>query len=129
MTQKTAIHPTGKEGTSGPYSPGLTIGDLVFVSGQGPIGKRPTDIVGGTVAEQTETTLRNVENVLHAAGCTLNDCVKVTVHLADMADFEIMNDVYQRFFATPFPTRTTVQSGLWRGILIEIDAIAIRGSG
>jgi 2-iminobutanoate/2-iminopropanoate deaminase len=126
---KKAVFPPGKEGTSGPYSPGLTVGDLVFVSGQGPIGRKPTDIVGTTIAEQTEATLRNVEHILREAGCTMNDCVKSTVHLRDMADFDAMNAVYKCFFTEPFPTRTTVQSGLWGGILVEIDVIAVRGAG
>lgn len=127
MTKK-AVFPEGKDGTSGPYSPGLTVGDLVFVSGQGPIGKRPTDIIGTTITEQTEATLQNVFRVLEAAGCSPDDCVKVTVHLADFADFDAMNAVYRTFFRDPYPTRTTVQSVLWGGILVEIDVMAIRGS-
>lgn len=126
---KKAVFPAGKEGTSGPYSPGLVVGDLVFVSGQGPIGKRPTDIVGTTIAEQTEATLRNVAEVLAAAGCSAADCVRATVHLSDMNDFDAMNAVYREFFREPYPTRTTVQSVLWGGILVEIDVIALRGSG
>ena len=129
MNFKEAVYPPGKEGTSGPYSPGLAVGDLVFVSGQGPIGARPSDLVGTTIAEQTEATLRNVEQVLQAAGCSMNDCVKSTVHLRSMGDFDAMNAVYRRFFTEPYPTRTTVQSGLWGGILVEIDVIAIRGAG
>jgi 2-iminobutanoate/2-iminopropanoate deaminase len=129
LMKKHAIFPEGKEGTSGPYSPGLTVGELVFVSGQGPIGTRPTDILGTTIAEQTEQTLRNVAGVLAAAGCSLDDCVKTTVHLADMDDFDAMNAVYRSFFREPYPTRTTVQSVLWKGILVEIDVMAIRGAG
>jgi 2-iminobutanoate/2-iminopropanoate deaminase len=128
-SQKTAIFPPGTDVTSGPYSPGLTLGDVVFVSGQGPIGENSHDIVGKNIAEQAEVTLRNVERVLCAAGCTMDDCMKVTVHLSDMANFDAMNEIYKKSFNEPFPARTTVQSVLWHHILVEIDVIAIRGAG
>jgi enamine deaminase RidA (YjgF/YER057c/UK114 family) len=57
----------------------------------------------------------------------MDDCVKTTVHLKDIADFDRFNAVYRTFFRKPYPARTTVQSVLWGGILVEIDAVAVRG--
>ena len=110
----------------GAYSPGLIVGDMVFVSGQGPLDPNTREIKGKTIEEQTTVTLQNVQAILKAAGCDLDDCVKVTVHLLNIKDFDQFNGVYKTFFKTPYPTRTTVQSGLWNNILIEIDAIAVK---
>lgn len=129
ILRKQAIFPENKTGTSGSYSPGLSVGEWVFVSGQGPIGRDPNEIVGSDIVEQTTVTLNNVKDLLRLAGCSMNDCVKVTVHLTNMEDFDKMNAVYQTYFAQPFPARTTVQSGLWKNILIEIDVIALRNAG
>ena len=83
----------------------------------------------GTIEEQTELTLKNVEAILAAAGCTMDDVVKSTVHLRKIDDFAQFNEVYARAFGDPKPARTTVQSVLWGGILVEIDVIAVKGAG
>lgn len=124
-TKKQAIFPGGNDTSQGVYSPGIVTGNLVFVSGQGPLDPQTGQIVEGTVAEQTQLTLQNVERILKEAGCTLNDCVKTTVHLSDIADFGEFNKAYGQCFAKPYPTRTTVQSGL-NGIKVEIDVIAVK---
>jgi 2-iminobutanoate/2-iminopropanoate deaminase len=80
-------------------------------------------IVSGTIEEETRLTLQHVGKVLEAAGCTFDDVVKCTCHLADMNDFDRFNEVYRQFFPGILPARTTVQSGLG-GIKVEIDAIA-----
>ena len=129
MQKKQQILPGGDDTSSGAYSPGLVVGDLVFVSGQGPLDPQTHEVSGTTIQEQADLTLKNVQAVLESAGCTLDDCVKVTVHLSDMANFDAFNRVYEKRFKKPFPTRTTVQSVLWHHILIEIDAIAIKGAG
>ena len=127
MTEKQGICPSmGRP--MGPYSPAITFGDLVFVSGQGPLDPETAKICGETIEEQTELTLQNVKRILEEAGCTLNDCLKSTVHLKDIHDFDRFNKVYQQFFEPPRPARTTVQSVLWGGILVEIDVIAARGA-
>jgi 2-iminobutanoate/2-iminopropanoate deaminase len=59
----------------------------------------------------------------------MDDCVKVTAHLLNINDFDRYNAVYREFFSKPYPARTTVQSGLWNGMLVEIDAIAVFGAG
>lgn len=107
----------------GAYSQGLRANGLIFVAGQG-----PRDPISGQVAEgiatQTHQVLQNIRAILEAVGCTLDNVVKVSAHLADMADFDAFNCVYAEYFQEPYPVRTTVGSQL-PGILVEIDAIAV----
>ena len=126
MPQKTPIVLPNIDPPKSPYSAGIVCGDMVFVSGQGPIDVSTKQIVGATIEEQVELTIKNVERILNAAGCTLADVVKSTVHLLNIADFDRFNAVYRRMFPEPFPARTTVQSVLWGGILVEIDVIAVK---
>lgn len=108
---------------AGPYSQALVMGGRVYVAGQGPIdpatGTKPDGIEA-----QTRNTLTNLKNILEAAGATMDNVVKSTVHLANLDDFAAFNAVYQEFFTTPYPVRTTVGSALLGGILVEIDVIA-----
>ena len=106
-----------------PYSEAIVAGDFVFLSGQASLDPATHAVVGETIVEQTEGTLRNVASVLAAAGCTLDDVVKVNAYLADIGDFDAFSETYARFFAAPRPARTTVGTGL-TGILVEIDCIA-----
>lgn len=111
----------------GPYSQAVVAGDLVFASGQIPLDPATGEFVSGGVSEQTEQVLKNLSEVLKAAGCELRDVVKTTVFLADMQDFAAMNEVYGRFFKTDPPARSTVEAaGLPRGARIEIEATAAR---
>ncbi|MFT3866080.1 MAG: RidA family protein [Solirubrobacterales bacterium] len=111
----------------GPYSPAIAVGDLLFVSGQRPVDRSGAVVAGG-FEEQARQVFANLRSVLDGAGAALSDVVKVTVHLASISSFDELNLVYREFFEEPFPTRTTVGSQL-RGILVEVDAIAVRGSG
>lgn len=108
----------------GPYSQGIRVGDLVFVSGQVPVDPETSAIVGDTIEAQTERTLANIEAVLEAAGATMADVVKTTVHLSDLANFAQFNEVYARAFPDPKPARTTVGSSLPGAIMVEIDVVA-----
>jgi 2-iminobutanoate/2-iminopropanoate deaminase len=110
----------------GPYSQGLRVGDLVFVSGQGPLDPRTGQVVGSTIEEQTQRVLENIRAILEAGGASMTDVVKVSAHLSDLSLFERYNRVYTTYFPDPKPTRTTVGSQL-PGILVEIDAIAYVG--
>jgi 2-iminobutanoate/2-iminopropanoate deaminase len=110
----------------GPYSPGVIVGDLVFVSGQS--GREPgTGRVAPDVEAQTEQVLRNIATILEAAGSGLQHVVRCGVFLVDMKEFPKMNDVYSRAFGAHRPARTTVEvSGLpGEGLRVEIDAVAI----
>jgi len=110
----------------GAYSQGLRAGDFVYVSGQGPIDPATGEIVGETIEEQTERTLENVKAILAAAGASMADVVKSTVHLSDLSLFARYNEVYARYFPDPKPVRTTVGSELL-GIMVEIDVVAYVG--
>lgn len=113
----------------GPYSPALGVGDQVFIAGQGPISPETQQIAGDTFEEQVELTFNNVSYSLREAGCVLDDCVKVTAYLSDMANFDRFNELYKTKFSKPYPVRTTIQVVLWHHIQVEIDVIAIRGCG
>ena len=110
----------------GAYSPGLRVGDLVFVSGQVPRDPATGKIVGETIEEQTEQVIKNIQAVLEAVGATLADVVKVSAYLIDLDLFDRYNSVYARYFPDPKPTRTTVGVQL-KGFMVEIDAIAYVG--
>jgi len=116
-------------GNKYPYSPGMVVGDQIYVSGQGPLNLTTGKIEGATLEEQVRLTIRNVESILKAAGSGLEDVVKVTAYLLHIEDFDGYNAIYQELFPDPRPARTTVECKLWSGILVEIDAIAIRGCG
>ena len=113
----------------GAYSQGIRAGDFVFVTGCGPIHPETAQVVGETVEEQTEVVLDNITAILEAAGSSLQDVVKATVHLSDETEFPRFNEVYARRVPEPHPARTTVGSGLRQvpGMLVEIDVIAYDG--
>lgn len=111
----------------GPYSQAVVVGDFVFTSGQIPLDPKTGVFVEGGIAEQTEQVLRNLAEVLRAAGTSLGGVVKTTVFLADMDDFAAMNEVYGRYFSKEPPARSTVQAArLPREARVEIDAIALK---
>jgi 2-iminobutanoate/2-iminopropanoate deaminase len=111
----------------GPYSQAVSVGDFVFTSGQIPIDPKTGVFVEGGITEQTEQVLRNLAEVLRAAGTSLEEVVKTTVFLADMEDFAAMNEVYARYFSSEPPARSTVQAvRLPRDARVEIDVIAVR---
>jgi 2-iminobutanoate/2-iminopropanoate deaminase len=113
-------------GAIGPYSQAIKAGGMVFCSGQIPIDPATGEFVSANVAEQTEQVLKNLSEVLKAAGSDLNSVVKTTVFLADMGDFAEMNEVYGRFFSENKPARATVQAArLPRDARVEIDCIAL----
>jgi 2-iminobutanoate/2-iminopropanoate deaminase len=115
----------------GPYSQAQVVrlhggNRMVFVSGQVPLDPATGEIVGATVAEQTEQVFRNLRAILRGAGLGLEDVVKTTVYLADIAEFATMNEVYARQFTASPPARATVGvAGLPRGARVEIEAVAI----
>jgi 2-iminobutanoate/2-iminopropanoate deaminase len=110
----------------GPYSQAVVAGGFVFASGQIPIDPQTGEFVAGGIREQTEQVLRNLSEVLAAAGSSFAQVVKTTVYLADMNDFAEMNEVYGRYFQHEPPARATVQAArLPRDARVEIDVIAM----
>lgn len=111
----------------GPYSQGVQVGNLVFTAGQAAVDPATGQLVAGNIEEQTRQTLRNLQAILEAAGCSMADVVKTTVFLTDINDFQAMNRVYAEFFPVAPPARSTVQvSALPLGARIEIEAIAFK---
>lgn len=109
----------------GPYSQGIIANGFLFTAGQIPLDPSTGQIIEGDVKAQTERVLKNLTEVLDAAGASWKDVVKTTVFLHDMNDFPAVNDMYARMIGDARPARSTVQvSGLPRGVLVEIDAIA-----
>ena len=123
---KEIVSTTNAPGAIGPYSQAIKAGGMVFCSGQIPIDPATGDFVSDVVSEQTEQVLKNLSEVLKAAGTSLDNVVKTTVFLADMNDFVEMNEVYGRFFSENKPARATVQAArLPRDAKVEIDCIAL----
>jgi reactive intermediate/imine deaminase len=110
----------------GAYSQATVTDDLVFTAGQ--IALTPDgDLLDADVATQTERALENVAAVLEAAGSSLEDVLKVTVFLADIEDFQAMNETYATFFDDDPPARSAIQAGaLPAGAAVEIEAVAER---
>jgi len=110
----------------GPYSPGMTFGRLVFVSGQGAIDPATGALAGPDIATQTEQVFRNIRAILEAAGTDLQHVLRCGVFLVDMDEFGAMNASYARAFGDHRPVRTTVAvSALPHpGLRVEIDCIA-----
>lgn len=118
-----AIHPAAAPRPRGPYSPAIVADGFVFVAGQGPVDPKTSELELGDVGSETRRTLENIQIILHAAGSSLRDVVRVGVFLADMNDFAAMNEVYREFFPEVPPARTTVGAQLPK-IKVEIDCIA-----
>jgi 2-iminobutanoate/2-iminopropanoate deaminase len=109
----------------GPYSQAIIEGELIFVAGQGCTNPQTGKLELGDVRSETKRTFENVRAILEAAGSSLDDVLKCNVYLRDINDFAAMNEVYETFFAAPFPARTTIQAGaLPGGIAVEIECIA-----
>lgn len=109
----------------GPYSQAVKAGGFVFCAGQIPLDPATGELVSGDVTAQTERVLENVKAVLAAAGSSLEQVVKTTVFLQDLADFAAMNAVYARCFPENPPARSTIQvAGLPKGALVEIEVVA-----
>lgn len=113
-------------GAIGPYSQAIKANGMVFCSGQIPIDPATGNFVSEDVAEQTEQVLKNLGEVLAAAGASFQTVVKTSVFLADMNDFAAMNEVYGKYFDSNRPARATVQAArLPRDCRVEIDCIAV----
>ncbi|MCU0616788.1 MAG: RidA family protein [Gemmatimonadaceae bacterium] len=120
------LHTDHAPAAIGPYAQAVKANGFLFTAGQIPLHPERTEIVGSTVAEQTEQVLTNLQAVLNAAGCTVRDVVKTTVFLRDMADFAAMNEVYTRVFGEAKPARSTVAvAGLPRDVRVEIELVAV----
>lgn len=120
---KTVIASENAPAALGPYSAGIAAGNLAFLSGQLGLDPSTGELADGVVA-QAEQALKNIEALLTAAGATFGNVVKTTVFLADIADFDAVNEVYAARFTEPYPARSAVQvAALPKGALVEIECI------
>lgn len=109
----------------GPYSQAIIANGMLYTSGQIPIDPQTGNIVSGGIEAQAHQAFANVRNLVEAAGITMSHVVKVTVYMADMADFATVNTIYEQYFTAPYPARSAVAvKQLPKGALIEIETIA-----
>jgi len=110
----------------GPYSQGVASGSFIFTSGQVPLDPATASLVEGDFEVSTRRVFENLRAVLHSAGATFDNVVKVTVYLSDMNSFNVLNSVYSEYMGAHKPARTTVEvAALPLGAPVEIDMIAI----
>jgi len=110
----------------GPYSPAIRAGNLLFVSGYGPMDPKTDQVVTGDFATQARLALENIKTLLEEAGASLDAVVKTTVYLSDMDNFAALNEIYATYFTDDPPARTTIQAArLPLDIDVEIDCIAV----
>ena len=111
----------------GPYSQAISVGELLFTSGQIPLDPRTGEMIQGDVRAQTERVMENLLAVLSAAGASFEHVVKATIFVQDLGDFATVNEIYGRRFPKNPPARSTVQvAALPRGAKVEIELIAKR---
>ena len=109
----------------GPYSLGVQLGNMVFLSGQIAQDNEGNAIGAGDVREQTRVVIRKIKDILALSGMGLDDVVSTTVYLQSLEDYKAMNEIYSAEFGKPFPARATVRADLaGDGLLVEISAIA-----
>ena len=110
----------------GPYSQGVVANGFLFTAGQIALDPATGQVVEGDVVAQTRRVLANVKAILASAGADWTDVVKTTIFLQDMRDFSQVNEIYAELLGAARPARSTVQvSALPRGVLVEIDAVAV----
>jgi reactive intermediate/imine deaminase len=108
----------------GPYSQAVTVGNLVFLSGQIPLDPETMTLVPGDVGDQARQVFSNLEAVARAAGGSLDNMVKLTVYLRNLADFQAVNSVMEEFFTPPFPARAALGvADLPRSADVEVEGI------
>lgn len=120
-----SIHTNSAPEAIGPYSQAIKVDGWVYCSGQIPLDPATMQIIEGDIAAQTEQVMKNLSQVLAAAGCSLQDVVKTTVFLSDMSLFGAMNEVYGRHLGEHRPARATVAvRELPRSVDVEIECVA-----
>jgi 2-iminobutanoate/2-iminopropanoate deaminase len=130
MSTRQAISTDAAPAAAGPYSQAIRAGDLVFTAGQLGLDPASGEFTSDEVTGQAERALANLRGILEAAGSGMDRLVKVTVYLADIADWPAVNEVYARAIPEPFPARSAFAvKDLPKGARIEIEAVATAGVG
>ncbi|MEA3364162.1 MAG: RidA family protein [Candidatus Hydrogenedentes bacterium] len=110
----------------GPYSHAVAVGNLLFVSGQGPVAPDGSGLKKGSLEEEVRLALTNLKAILEDAGSGLEHVVKVNAYLSDMDNFDAFNEIYKEYFPMDPPARTCIQAGrLPFDIKVEIEATAV----
>jgi 2-iminobutanoate/2-iminopropanoate deaminase len=123
--EKKQIQTSQAPSAIGPYSQAIRIGEFLYTSGQIALNPENMEMMNGTIEEETEWVLKNVEAILKAGGMSLAHVIKTTVYLIDLGEFARMNQIYEKFFGETKPARACVQvAALPKGAKVEIDAIA-----
>jgi 2-iminobutanoate/2-iminopropanoate deaminase len=126
---RTVVQAAGAPKAIGPYSPGVAVGNLLFLSGSIPLDPATGQIVPGDITAQTTRVMENIVALLKAGGAETSNVVRTTVYMIDLGEFAAMNEVYGRYFREPYPARSTVQvARLPRDVRVEIDVIAVLAS-
>lgn len=108
----------------GPYSQAIITGNLLFTSGQIPVNPENGEIPQGVEA-QAEQVFANLKNLIEEAGSALEKVIKTTVFIQNMDDFAVINEIYAKYFSSPYPARSCVEvAKLPKGVLLEVEAIA-----
>jgi 2-iminobutanoate/2-iminopropanoate deaminase len=127
-TIRTIINTTKAPAAIGVYSQAVKIGNTLYLSGAIGLDPKTGDLVPGGVEAEARQCFKNIGAILDAAGCTFNNLVKVTVLLADIKDFALLNGVYQENFTKNYPARACFQvAALPKGARVEIETIAVVG--
>ena len=114
----------------GPYSQGVRVGSTIYYSGQIPLDPKTGQVVSGGIDIQTRRVMESIGGLLKAEGLGFENVAKTTIFLADIGDFQIVNEIYGSYFKHAPPARSTVQAGaLPKNVRIEIEVIAIAGDG
>jgi 2-iminobutanoate/2-iminopropanoate deaminase len=123
---KTVIATENAPAAVGPYSQAIQVGDLIFTAGQLGLDPATGDFAGEDVATQTRQALKNIRAILEEAGAGMNQIVKTSIFVEDMADFQTVNAIYAEFFENAPPARSTVEvAALPLGGRVEIEAVAV----
>ncbi len=124
MSNRAVISTPDAPDAIGPYSQAVKVGNTVWLSGQIPLVPGTGELVAGDVAAQATQVFNNLRAVAEAAGCSLDDAVKINISLTDLADFAAVNEVMASFLHEPYPARACVQvAALPRGAAVEIEAV------
>lgn len=124
---KQIISTTNAPAAIGPYSQAVQVGGALYTSGQIAIDPQTGNLAGSTIEEQTKQVMKNLGNILQAAGYTFSDVIKTTVFITDMGSFGTVNQIYGECFTANPPARSCVEvKSLPKGALVEIEVIAAK---
>ena len=112
----------------GPYSQAVRADQWLYISGQIPIDPATGEMVKGGIVEETHRVLKNAKAILEASGASMSDVVKVTIYVANLKDFSVINEIYGQYFISNPPARSCVEvSGLPKGASLEMEMVAYLG--